>query len=434
MIAAWDGLDAATQLEVLAELASCGERTSKDRAVWEKALASRNEYVRYVAARDASLDKRNADDLRLLQQIASDPSALVRNSRAHDFYLEPDQFSAFPLEKKLALVGGDHLDGEAFARWVELSIENRSMTEEELLDVVEEYVRNPTLKEISEFEDIDGSMWWGYCREFNALWNLVLKAPKWVAIELVRHLPVRAPFGIGYDLPEEVLKWIETSPYLSALLWREDVELQKLRRKVFLGADSSYDKWVKGAAASFHFNLDSAEFGVLLKDPKGPIRELAASDSLSPVYFEALEDHDIGIFGQAKRRAQKLTGSERERELARLKLYRLARQAVPWTGKESNGLYLPEALKSLEQKIQPGDTWATFMAFEAAMPLSLIHWLPPLNDIETEEEIERDEAKRAKGENTTRDEVEEEKASAVTERGEESNEKQTRRWPFSRRR
>jgi hypothetical protein len=109
LIAAWDGLDVPTQLEILAELASSRERTSRDRAFWEKALASHSEYIRYVAARDANLDERDPNDLRLLERIAADPSALMKNSRAHAFYPEPDQFSAFPLEKKLALVGGDDL-------------------------------------------------------------------------------------------------------------------------------------------------------------------------------------------------------------------------------------------------------------------------------------------------------------------------------------
>jgi hypothetical protein len=293
----------------------------------------------------------------LLRQITMDTSALVRNSRVRAFYAAPDQFSAFSLETKLALVGGDDLpDGERFAAWVEQSIDQKVTSDEELFDVVAEYVRNPKLNEKSKWEDIDGETWWGIGKELNALWGLVSKAPKSVAIELIKRLPVRASFGIGYEMPKEVLKWIETSPYLSVLLWREDVEMQELRKRVFFATDPTYDTWVKAAAASYHFNLSSTEFGELLKDLKGLIREAETSDSLSPVYLGAMQDHDIGIFGAERRRASKLTGLEREYELARLKLYRLAKQAVPWTGDKSEDLHLPACLKSLEDKIQPGNT------------------------------------------------------------------------------
>jgi hypothetical protein len=223
---------------------------------------------------------------------------------------------ALPLETKLACVGGDHLpSGEAFAQWIEFSIANKNISEDELVDVIVEYVRNPKLKEKSELEDIDGLTWWTTRKEFDGLWKVVPKVPRAVATELVRRLPVRASFGIGYEFPEEILKWIERSPYLAILLWREDVEFTELRRRVFSSTGAVYDKWVKAAAAGRYFNLSSAEFGELLKGPKELIRHVAHSDSVSPVYLDALEDRDIGIPGSAKRRAQKLTGSEREYEV-----------------------------------------------------------------------------------------------------------------------
>ena len=145
LIAAWGGLDVPTQLEVLAEIVSGSERTSRDRAFWQKALASRSEYVRYVAARDADLNENDPNDLHLLEQIAADQSVLVRNARVRTFYPEPEEFAAFPLETKLILVGGnDPPSGEGFARWVELSMGNAATSEQELLGIVAEYVRNPS--------------------------------------------------------------------------------------------------------------------------------------------------------------------------------------------------------------------------------------------------------------------------------------------------
>jgi hypothetical protein len=62
------------------------------------------------------------------------------------------------------------------------------------------------------------------------------------------------------------------------------------------------------------------------------------------------------------------------------------------------------------------------MGFEATMPTKLTHWLPALGDIETEEEIERNNTKRE------RDELE--KELAPTGVGEHSDPR-PRHWPFS---
>jgi hypothetical protein len=248
--------------------------------------------------------------------------------------------------------------------------------------------RNPGLRKRANAEDIDGLEWWSTGKEFDALWTLVPRFPRFAALELVRRLPVRARFGIGYEIKKEMLEWLKKSPYLEALLWREDFEEESLRREIFFSVDPGQNH-VQAAAAAYHFNLSSSEFGGLLTKGKDVFRQLAHSASLSPLYFEVLDDHDAGIIGEARRRIEKLTGEERQYEILRLKLYRLAKQAVPWTGKEPEAVYFPEHSPALQSMMIKGDTWGSFMALEKSFPLRLAHRLPILHDIETEEEIER---------------------------------------------
>jgi len=75
-------------------------------------------------------------------------------------------------------------------------------------------------------------------------------------------------------------------------------------------------------------------------------------------------DFEDAIFARnaLERRIKELEGRQRERELTELRLYRLAKDAVPWKSKEKG--YAPSGeLGFLSEDIVPDDTWATFMTF-----------------------------------------------------------------------
>jgi hypothetical protein len=80
-------------------------------------------------------------------------------------------------------------------------------------------------------------------------------------------------------------------------------------------------------------------------------------------------DFEDAIFARdaLERRIKELEGWMREKELTELRLYRLARCAVPWDSKKEG--YAPSGeLEFLSEKIVSGDTWATFVAFSEAWP------------------------------------------------------------------
>src|SRR5262249_20638014 len=148
----------------------------------------------------------------ILHRISEDPSALVRYANASATYSEAQGFFALPMEARLVAVCGDSVPGgEKFAEWIKLGLANQAASEDDLLDVLVEYLRNPKLKETSELEDIDVLSWHIISQDFNALWNLVPIVPKSLAFELVSKLPWQASFGAGYQMPEDMLHWLERS-------------------------------------------------------------------------------------------------------------------------------------------------------------------------------------------------------------------------------
>jgi hypothetical protein len=98
------------------------------------------------------------------------------------------KYSTFSPQQKLAVVARDFPpDGKDFARWVKWSMQN-GRGEAALLDVVTEYVRNPSA--ISKGLDFDYFSWQRTSENLKSLWELVPKTPLSVAARLLDHLPV----------------------------------------------------------------------------------------------------------------------------------------------------------------------------------------------------------------------------------------------------
>jgi hypothetical protein len=169
---------------------------------------------------------------------------------------------------------------------------------------------------------------------------------------------------------------------LARLFYRDDIDLRDFRKKVFFDADEKRDN-VKGAAICYNFDLEYAEFATLLARPEKEkvkiLTDLAITAcDLSLCFYEAIHDvlftSDVGLFSwqdakfardALKRKLKELKGEHRERQLRELRLYRLAKQTVPWK-KDEEG-YLPsEALEFLSKSVVEGDTWGTFMLFSKA--------------------------------------------------------------------
>lgn len=404
LLAAWESLSAETQIKLLREISEISgrgrtewgySRRVKDRPIWLKALSSPSEYVRYLAARELRFD----DEFE--SKVMADASPLVRSSRAIELdWPGNENFSRYPKEHKLAIVSGDFPpQAKKLANWVEHAAETKSVSDDEVCDVVLEYLCNPdALRRLHEgsydfFGDSESS------EGFKALWGLIPKVSSLVADFLVSRLPWRGV--LEYEPPPEVLTWLETSSYLESLLRREDAPLLALRRKIFFSTDPKYDG-VRAEAVWNNFYLGHSELHDLFKQNSKQLSTLAMfSRSLSPVMFLALKDSvwkHGGPVGPSDRRfceehfesslaKFRAEGSffspfSNDKEIRFLRVYRLAKSVMDWNGTEPNLQALPEPLKYLGDKVVKGDTWGTFCAFaDETSDGRFDHLLPRLEDL-----------------------------------------------------
>src|SRR5207253_7997979 len=113
-----------------------------DRSVVLKALTSPSEYVRYLAAR-----RRNtyARDDEIEDKVMSDPSLLVRYSQVTGMNrkVSNENFDRYPKVQKLAVVSSDYPpEAATLAGWIEHAAETKSVGEDEIYDVILEYLSN----------------------------------------------------------------------------------------------------------------------------------------------------------------------------------------------------------------------------------------------------------------------------------------------------
>jgi hypothetical protein len=294
-------------------------------------------------------------------------------------------FFGLPHEARLACVRSRVGEGENVAKLISHAVNNQlktgEVTEEQLCEIITDYVVNPKLKEFYCSDDIADYI---ERRDLESLWELVLKVPKNASLILLEHLPESAGLGTT-SIPANVLDGLNDRQ-LSSLLDRKDIKLEELRKKIFWEADESQSRsFVTLAAVSHNFNLSHDEFALILSKPmKERIRYIdlaAAAQDLSLCINRAICDvssalkgvtwknlaypFDHRIYENFEDRLQRLEGYEHEVELRELRLYMLANVAVPW-----NSTYVGSRpsgkLAFLADKVVDGDTWATFMAFVEA--------------------------------------------------------------------
>jgi len=135
---------------------------------------------------------------------------------------------------------------------------------------------------------------------------------------------------------------------------------------------------VRSAAISCNFDLSYDDLSEVLAKSNNEkidiLRNLSVmAGDLSLVFYEALHDilsavddslsgawEDAGMAEIAfERKVKSLTGWQRKKQLRELRLYRLAKQAVPWKANEKG--YPPrDELEFPANLSVDGDTWTTF--------------------------------------------------------------------------
>jgi hypothetical protein len=172
-----------------------------------------------------------------------------------------------------------------------------------------------------------------------------------------------------------------TDQQLVTLFYRKDIDLRDLRKKMFFDTDKKRDE-VKSAAISHNFDLEYAEFAEVLGKPDKErvkiLKDLAFMahdlslclyDAIHDILFGSVDVFDADYADSAKnaleRKLKELEGGHRKWQLRELRLYRLAKEAVPW--KKSGKAYPPFGeLEFLSKLMVEGNTWGTFMAFSKA--------------------------------------------------------------------
>jgi hypothetical protein len=436
LIAAWDGLSTESQILVLTKLDESQFSSYWDEKIRIKALGSENPYVRYLAARRFSfLDKKQSEEIygksetekmeAVKKRIEEDPAPLVRYSTLEQnsvvpFFLTkdyagPDYFFSLPQEARLAKVRCLGGWGEKIVNLISHSVDHQlkdgTVSEIELFEILSDYLNNPGFSAHYKSDELSYDGYGEYLKgkDIVALWNLVLKVPERISYVLIQKLPEEA--GLQSSIPEDVINGLNDRQ-LAELLYRKDIGLEKLRKKIFFEANE--ERWdVKNAASSYNFNLTYQEFAQILAKPQKEklvdLRYLTSANGLSLCLYEAIhdalfisEDWEHGEFAIRSfgRRLSELQDYERDKEIRELRLYSLAKRSVPWN--KSKDAYPPTGeLEFLTKSIVEGDTWATFMAFSAAWGMqrdssNLERYLPRINEIDedTTDETKVDERQK----------------------------------------
>lgn len=417
LVAAWDGLSTETQIMILTLLPKVQYPGYLAAKVRDKALASEAPYIRYLSYRGMYLNRDRTADMEVKARLDADPDPLVRYSTKETEWAiadaelgDAEKFLTLPHEARLAKVRLLKANGDDVAKIISHALDNHlkdgRVSEIELYEVLADYLLKPSFRQHYEGDkwrrSYDGYGEYRAGKEIEALWNLVAKCPTTLAHLLIEVLPPEA--GLSAGIPADVIGAL-TDHQLQTLLYRRDIVLRDLRRDLFRDTSPDRDN-VRAAAISSHFFIENTEFAEILalpdKERLEALRFLATyAGDLRLCIYEALHDYlsltdkweDAAYAEQSKERklANLQPGWHRDEELRQLRLYYLARQAVPL--KKDSGDYPPYGeLEFLAEDVIKDDTWATFIAFEVKWKSSrkakgLEKCLPRIDGVDPDDDV-----------------------------------------------
>jgi hypothetical protein len=412
---AWPGLPTSDRAYLLAILLA---DTSKERKAirwplrWphhqtqlvDLALADDNAYIRYLAAKNLSAPfKPNDDDetpsyleeKARFEKVKADPVILVRSAceapGSKVFMPELDDAESFwkrPQTERLAIVNGVKEKGEKIAELLRYATTNllpiKATTLEEMLDVLLQYVGGQTISErVAESESFDDGLAEYFAGEsVKALWEVVPDIPKALSYVLIECLPEEA--GLQSNIPRQVIASLDEGQ-LQHLLWRNDITLKNLRRKLYKESTNELLRW----AAVSSLDLLDSDISEQVYEPQEPaesgkkkVNELAMlaencrgatlvqlqaiCDLISdaPTGFHSGFNGKWDAIGFGKRfqteRAKRLSPSTLQHEIFAVRLFALAKQLAPIKSGETPK-ELPETLGQHQDIVVPHNPWQTYL-------------------------------------------------------------------------
>jgi hypothetical protein len=430
MRSAWPGLLLADRVYLLSVLLS--DRNSHPSAlIWKRqhealidlALQDENAYIRYLAAkRVPAPNKRDGPGARArIEKVRADSSHLVRSAQLEVGTVSP----SFKLSGQGPLMGAVSPKYDPALFWTchpvyrlavatQLSwdfsvsgflryattelLPNGAVTENEMADVLLQYLGPDYVRRFSKKEPRAHCSSYHFNNEVDELWKLVPDVPEQLAGILLQCLPggdkqSPIPSGILESLDDEGLAF---------LLRRDDVELNELRRRLYI--ESSNEKLRRAAVAGVRFELLDSDISHLVSDnnrheePRDKkVEELfflaKYCRGASLIQMEAVHHYlcgwgsdyyrtDAGDALQSER-AKRLwnDGVGRfalEAELLQLRIFELAKSLSPMDSDEEPS-QLPKSLQHHLKLISPQNPWQTYLNLWSAV--RLVEWKGKREDL-----------------------------------------------------
>lgn len=421
LLASWDELPLAMRMHVTKSACGNGLGHYPDAICYPlrlrgriayRALSDRNPVVRSVAAR-----RLFEPDKQTLEKIENDDSEIVRFARSEGFLIAlpvADDFRSLNQYKRLVLVRSVGLTigtKQLAARLTEYF--KQDLFEDpifvgEMLDVLHEFLARFPNSSAREKESRNKQLRRDYYgmytdnKGIEELWTLTTVLPETFVYLICEH----APAPPSYLAEEFAAKVLEKLPsYLSEMvLFREDIPAKAFRRSIWKESDEdSRKRWACALCGDFEF--DERDLEALIYDwdllnnenveqnadngDEVARTELLKIERLKAVarsvrdarlaILEAVFDllhhmPSLGTFSfsgedawyadqSIKRRLAELTGENREYQIFQLRVYRLAKEVVPWKGMPDHTCELPEGLGFLQRSIDRSSTWQTYLNF-----------------------------------------------------------------------
>lgn len=375
LIEVWDGLSTETQIKIIFTLKGAIPNQIKD-----KALSHNNSYIRYIVAKNSYFDEEKPEDKKRLEKIANDKSPLVKFSQYLGYLYRfsdssPESFFSLCKDEKIAILSRSEIQLEYFAEILEWSVEHKPIEQDELDDLVEEFVKNPpTLL---------------YDRELERFWSLVSKiSGTKSAMLIIEYFPFMESDNENFLI--NVLPCLDKYE-IRNFLRRKDILLHDFRKKVFLSEDQQYSTNMREAAASRNLELTAQDFHEIIINKDTTLIELlikinqyAYDQDLRPVYLLVLDKYQRKLPGYDYQKIydkkyivehiKKYPKWERKKIILEVAIYRIANYLVPFDQENEPGAieYLDNDFHFLKLKVIQNDTWATYMEFSKIRWSSLI--------------------------------------------------------------
>jgi hypothetical protein len=418
----WESLSVLDRAEILTVLLGDSRndpgalrwRHHRERVV-DLGMADESPYVRYVAAKDVSEPRKEREETQRyrdarsrFQKVRGDPFTLVRlagEEKGWKFLSselkEPTVFWSLPQAERLVSINGLEEHGERVAELLRFATKDllpqQSVTVEEMLDVLLQYLGGKSISErVADAEEYarrftDGFAECSAGESVKALWALIPDVPKELAYVLLESLPPDA--GFQSDLPNTIVASLDEDQ-LATLLYRDDIPLKELRRKLFLEGKAN-DHLRSAAISSIQFELLDSDISPLvfrLEEPKdsaclkvdqiADLAQTCAGASLAQMealcyliraapaeFHSGMGKWDAAAFGsmQQSRRAKKLARQTLQQEVRHLRLFLYATQLTPLV--KGNPVYGRLAAQFADRKeiLVPGNPWETYLNLKGAV-------------------------------------------------------------------